>query len=353
MKKIAYIELDTHAEIAANFMELMHDSNEFSVDYYFSEKILKQIGKHNSNIFSTKNSELLNQLKNQNYDLVIIGTVHRYFNLFTAICQQFNTSVIVHNLNFAKISRFQLFKNIFKKDVKYRLKLLFKEGLLSAPQVFKRANNLLVLDDHLLAEDLGLDLKFLPVFFWNKFEIPQKSFFVIVIPGTVSQERRDYFHILNSIKTFEKGTHFQFVFLGKAANKELLWLREFEKNKPQNISVKYFTEKVSQHIFDDWMKEAAILWCPIQTETAFFSNKEWYGKTKMSGNIGDAIKYGKIAIFPENYANSQAFIIPENTNIEEQLFTYGKLMNDDFQKKFNKEKIASELEKTLQTLIKT
>ena len=50
----------------------------------------------------------------------------------------------------------------------------------------------------------------------------------------------------------------------------------------------------------------------------------------MSGNIGDAIKYGKIAIFPENYANSQAFIIPENTNIEEQLVTYGKLMNDDF-----------------------
>lgn len=353
MKKIAYIELDTHAEIAANFMELMHDSNEFSVDYYFSEKILKQIGKQNWNIFSTKNSELMNQLKIQNYDLVIIGTVHRYFNLFTTICQQFNTSVIVHNLNFAKISRFQLFKNIFKKDVKYRLKLLFKEGLLSAPQVFKKANNLLVLDDHLLAEDLGLDLKFLPVFFWNKFEIPQKSFFVIVIPGTVSQERRDYFHILNSIKTFKNGTYFQFVFLGKAANKELLWLREFEKNKPQNISVKYFTEKVSQHIFDDWMKKAAILWCPIQTETAFFSNKEWYGKTKMSGNIGDAIKYGKIAIFPENYANSQAFIIPENTNIEEQLFTYGKLMNDDFQKKFNKEKIASELEKTLQTLIKT
>ena len=29
---------------------------------------------------------------------------------------------------------------IFKKDVKYRLKLLFKEGLLSAPQVFKKAN---------------------------------------------------------------------------------------------------------------------------------------------------------------------------------------------------------------------
>ena len=43
-KKIAYIELDTHAEIALNFMELMNDSKAFSVDYYFSEKILRFFG---------------------------------------------------------------------------------------------------------------------------------------------------------------------------------------------------------------------------------------------------------------------------------------------------------------------
>ena len=69
MKRIAYIELDTHAEIAANFMELMDDSEEFVVDYYFSEKILKSIGKHQSNIFLTESSEVLNQLKSKNYDL--------------------------------------------------------------------------------------------------------------------------------------------------------------------------------------------------------------------------------------------------------------------------------------------
>ena len=44
LKKIAYIEIDTHAEIALNFMELMNDSKAFSVDYYFSEKILKFLG---------------------------------------------------------------------------------------------------------------------------------------------------------------------------------------------------------------------------------------------------------------------------------------------------------------------
>ena len=36
MKKIAYIELDTHAEIAGNFLELMKNSQKILVDYYFS-----------------------------------------------------------------------------------------------------------------------------------------------------------------------------------------------------------------------------------------------------------------------------------------------------------------------------
>ena len=349
MKKIAYIELDTHAEIARNFSELMNDSKVFSVDYYFSEKISKQINVKFSNVYLTESSAILEQLKSKKYDLVIIGTVHRYFNIFNKISSDFNTSIIVYNLNFTTISWPQLFLNIFKKDFAYRLKLLLKESLFSAPNVFKNARNLLVLDESLINENKNLELIFLPVFHYEFKEKKESESLTIVIPGTVSQNRRDYLHLVKSIKSFNETHYFQFIFLGKASGKELSWLKELEKNQ----SVKYFTEKVSQHIFDDWMKEAAILWCPIQTETAFFSNKEWYGKTKMSGNIGDAIKYGKIAIFPENYANSQAFIIPENTNIEEQLFTYGKLMNDDFQKKFNKEKIASELEKTLQTLIKT
>ena len=42
MKNIAYIELDTHAEIALNFMELMAGSSDFHLDFWFSEKIARQ-----------------------------------------------------------------------------------------------------------------------------------------------------------------------------------------------------------------------------------------------------------------------------------------------------------------------
>lgn len=82
MKKIAYIEIDTHAEIAADLMNLMNDSKEFSVDYYFSERIKNQIQTNNEAVFLSDNSMILDQLKSKKYDLVIIGTVHRYFNTF-------------------------------------------------------------------------------------------------------------------------------------------------------------------------------------------------------------------------------------------------------------------------------
>ena len=350
MKKIAYIELDTHAEIALNFMELMKDSQVFSVDYYFSEKILKTLGLSASeNIKKASPENLLHQLSNKNYQLVILGTVHRYFNVFEKITEQFNTSVIAHNLNFVKASNFDLLTAIFKENVQYRLKLLLKEGLLRKSKVYQKAKHLLVLDEALVQENY----KCLPIFY-TKFSdgsinLAEKEIFTIVIPGAVSQKRRDYERVLKSIKIF----HFPFevIFLGKAQGKELEMLQDFEKVKSQNISIKYFKNKVSQSEFDELMQKADILWCPIQQVTEFFSQKEIYGLTKMSGNIGDAIKFGKFAIFPDNYPSKYAFIIPETENIEEQMQTFSQHLEYNFQEKFSKEKVLQELEKTIFALL--
>ena len=349
MKKIAYIELDTHAEIALNFMELMNDSKVFSVDYYFSEKILRFFGfaqndKLPENIKNATPENLIQQLSTDNYQLIIIGTVHRYFNVFEKVAEKFNTSIICHNLNFVKVANFDLLSSIFKEDYQFRLKLLLKEGLLRKSNVYKKAKNLLVLDR-------GFDsaqpdkYKFLPIFYTKFSENSDNPIFTIVIPGAVSQKRRDYERVLKSIKIF----HFPFeiIFLGKASGKELEILQDFEQSKPENISIKYFTEKVPQDVFDNFMQKADILWCPIQQETEFFSQKEIYGFTKMSGNIGDAVKFGKLAVFPENYPSKYSFIIPEKGSLGDFLFTKKDV---DFSE-FSKEKVLQELEKTIFALL--
>ena len=46
---------------------------------------------------------------------------------------------------------------------------------------------------------------------------------------------------------------------------------------------------------------------------------EIYGKTKISGNVGDTIKYGKMSIFPKNYPSKCKFIIKEQDDIENQI----------------------------------
>ena len=385
MKKIAYIELDTHAEIALNFMELMNDSKVFSVDYYFSEKILRFFGfaqndKLPENIKKATPENLIQQLSTDNYQLIIIGTVHRYFNVFEKIAEKFNTSIICHNLNFVKASNFDLLSSIFKEDFQYRLKLLLKEGLLKKSKVYQKSKNLLVLDQ-------GFDsaqpdkYKFLPIFF-NKFsEKPKNETYTIVVPGEVSQKRRDYKSVIKKLKNLElnieeselrrsetfventlseKGSsvgttqNLEIIFLGKASGKELEMLQDFDSSgslRMPNVSIKYFTEKVPQDVFDEYMQKANILWCPIQQETEFFSKKEIYGAPKMSGNIGDAIKFGKLAIFPENYPSKYAFIIPEIHNIEAQLYTQQKHLEYDFQENFSKEKVLKQLEKTIFALL--
>jgi hypothetical protein len=270
--------------------------------------------------------------------------VHRYFNVFEKVAEKFNTSIICHNLNFVKVANFDLLSSIFKEDYQFRLKLLLKEGLLRKSKVYEKAKNLLVLDR-------GFDsaqpdkYKFLPIFYTKFSGKSENETYTIVIPGAVSQKRRDYERVLKSVKNFR--FPFEIIFLGKASGKELEMLQDFEQSKPENISIKYFTEKVPQDIFDDYMQKADVLWCPIQQETEFFSQKEIYGFTKMSGNIGDAVKFGKLAVFPEDYPSKYSFIIPEKGSLGDFLFTKKDV---DFSE-FSKEKVLQELEKTIFALL--
>ncbi len=353
LKKIAYIEIDTHAEIAQNFLELMHGSENFEVDYYFSEKIKKQIQAEKEHVFLSDSSMIIEQLKTKNYDLIIVGTVHRYFNTFQTIAEKYNTAFIVHNINFTTLSKFNLFKNIFKEDHIYRLKLLLKEGLFTTSLVYKKAKALLVLDETFRSEKY----QFLPLFYTKAIEKQLNPRLIVVIPGGVSQKRRDYKRVFSEIRALENEYKegrvveklIEFVFLGKAKGTELKELTDLERSL-QYISIQYFSERVSSADFEKWMQKADVLWCPIQQETEFFSQKEWYGKTKMTGNLGDAIKFGKWAVFPANYPSKLDFIIPERENSIEQFKTL-KNTSFDFQKKYNRKSVQENLENTLMNLI--
>lgn len=338
MKKIAYIELDTHAELANNFFELTKDSAKISVDFYFSEKIYKLLDLHGANIFLTDYSELLETLAKEKYDLTIIGTVHRHFIFYKAIVEKFNTAILVHNFNFAKASKWELFKSIVKKDFKYRLKLFLKEGLLEAPKVYQKSKYLLGIDELMSKKN---NLKFLPIYFTQFYSQNSKNETIkIVIPGTVSQSRRDYDSVLYKLKNFKDiGINYEIIFLGKASGKELEKLKSIVDKLPQFIKIQYFECKISQKEFDHYMTKTDLLYCPVQSKTDFFSIAEIYGKTKISGNIGDAIKYVKPAIFPDTFESDLGFIVKEKSDLQAQ---FSEVLEQKFDfSDFSKDKISN------------
>ncbi|SHM16711.1 hypothetical protein SAMN05444360_108198 [Chryseobacterium carnipullorum] len=346
MKKIAYIEIDTHAEIAQAFMDIMKDSSECNVEYYFSKKIKDRVEQTGETVFLSDSSMIMEQLKLKKYDLIIIGTVHRYFNTFHALVQKYNTAVIVHNINFSVASKGALMKSIFKGDVVYRLKLWWKEGLFYTSKVYRNAKNLLILDEELSSDKY----KFLPLFYSENFEKAENKHLTVVIPGGVSQKRRDYHHVFETIQHVKTKEKCEFIFLGKATDSELKQLQKLSQQLPENISVHYFSDRVSNTDFQKGMQKADILWCPIQQKAEFFSREEIYGRTKMTGNLGDAIRYSKIAVFPKDYPSQLEFIIPEKENVLEQ-FKELKNTRFDFQKNYNRNSVLKKLEKVLSGLI--
>lgn len=346
MKRIAYIEIDTHAEIAQAFMDIMEDNQHFAVDYYFSKRIKDQIGKHGETVYLSDSSMILDQLKMKGYDLVIIGTVHRYFNTFLAITEKYNTAVITHNLNFTKASKQDLMKSIFKEDVIYRLKLWWKEGLFYSSEVYQKAKHLLVLDEVLASGNY----RFFPLFYTRNFDKAKNENWSVVIPGGVSQKRRDYNTIFKTIQHLQTDKNWEFIFLGKAQGHELKTLKKLSADVPGNVHITFFSERVSSEDFEKWMQKADVLWCPIQQETTFFSLKERYGVTKMTGNLGDAINYGKWAVFPKNYPSKLEFVLPEKENFLEQCNDLPEV-DFDFQKTYGKGEVQKRVEKLLNNLI--
>lgn len=312
----------------------------------------------NFSIFKVNEKNLFETIQSKsaikNYDFVIIGTVHRYFNTFYKITENFKTSIIIHNRNFTEISTFNLFLNIFKKESIFRLKLLVNEGLLLKNKIINSAKNLYIFDENLIKENSKYSL--LPLLFSTENIQKSNNHSSIVIPGNVSQQRRNYKKILKNLEDWcsknlnNNENSIEIVFLGKADKNELLWLQNFEKNQFSNLNIIYFKEKVPQDIFDEYMKNASFLWCPLQMKTEFFSVTEIYGRTKISGIIGDAMKYQKIAYLPKSYTTDFPFLQEDFDDFQEMLNHFESLNYQiDFQE-YSLENVSKSLDKILKNI---
>ena len=343
--RIAYIELDTHAEVLNQFYELTKNSTTFDVDFYVSDKINKLVRNQDFEPIVTDANKIIRLLNGQDYDLVIIGTVHRYFKTFLKIVRAFSTAVLVHNLNFAKSESADLLKAVPLDDSTYRTKLLLLEGLLSVPKVYTECDYQLVLDEN-MSDDKHL---FLPLYYLKNTSKTRNPIPKVVIPGAVSQNRRDYNKVIQVLQKAKQPL--DVYFLGKAEGEELKAIQALVAKPNLPLKLHFYTQKLSNSEFQKILSKADVLWCPIQTKTSFFSLEEIYGKTKSSGNLGDAITFGKKAIFPKSYTSHYPFIVKEADDILAQLNDVLMDTDYDFEKNYSYQNIQKKLEDTLVQMI--
>lgn len=345
--RIAYIELDTHAEVLNQFYELTAASDVLEVDFYVSPKIKSLLGNSLQQVNVVEPHQLLEAIKQQSYELIILGTVHRYFSTFLKVVKNFKSAIVVHNVNFSETPKHRLLNLIFKDDFVFRTKLLLKEGLLLSPDVYQLASFLLVLDQNMTSENR----RHLPLYYMKKKSDVKNAVPKMVIPGAVSQKRRDYDKVIAMLQHVEKPL--EVYFLGKAQGAELEKIKSFVRSKKVFLKVHYYNQKLSQNDFQHLLSEADILWCPIQTETSFFSQTEIYGKTKSSGNIGDAITFGKLAVFPPEYAGKLPFVISETSDFIEDIEDIVRSKPYNFEQDYSFEIVKNQLENVVLEMIRS
>ncbi len=130
----------------------------------------------------------------------------------------------------------------------------------------------------------------------------------LVVTGSVESERKDYQLLVNAMQKLD-GYYgcIRLVFLGRAigsyAESICHQLDECVKNGLELVT---YRDYVSTDVFNEEIKKATFLVAPIISETIYKGVTEQYGKTKVSGTIGDLIRYARPGIL-----SSQIIISPE------------------------------------------
>ncbi len=131
----------------------------------------------------------------------------------------------------------------------------------------------------------------------------EKGLLKIVIPGSVHPSTRNYSMIYELIKKLNcANSQVEIILAGKAsgkAGKEII--QKMNGIQIKNLNIKCFTDFLSAEKYQQIMKEADVLLCPIPAQTVSNFTVEKNSYSHVSGNINDFINYDKAIILPMSY----------------------------------------------------
>lgn len=145
----------------------------------------------------------------------------------------------------------------------------------------------------------------LPFTVANDFEEqPKNKIIQIIIPGSITQESRDYEMIIETLQSVvpKLTTEVCITLLGApVAFKDFETIKDLRLLENEFLTVHTYDEYISQEIYDQELNKASFLLLPISEVMKGSPIKEQRSKTCVSGNINDMVKYRKPALLPAFY----------------------------------------------------
>lgn len=362
MKKIAFIEMETHSALLEQWYLLVKEMQTINFHFFVSEKIRGKLTAIPTDYLTIIDS--VSETDFSDFDSVVVNTLHRNYDDYKKLFTEKSVLCLVHNLNFSLFFKGITIGNILKEKEKltYFLKLYFKEKIASKRKTILESKHFGVIS-HSALETIQVDGSYsnksqlIQMNYCKQYMFPENDIIQIVMPGNVSNKRKDVDLVFKILKKLHPQNKIHFTFLGKPENEKVLQqLEELKLTCHQNIAITHYHQFIPWEEYSKVIEKSHLLLCPIKQETSFYWVDEVYGKTKVSGAEADCMYNGKIGIFPSSYPkmdwhnwyyNDEKELkeLLEHLNIEDLRKEYQKLQ--PYTEKFTFEKVKNELEKQL------
>lgn len=366
-KKIAFIEMETHSALLEQWYLLVSRMNRIDFHFFVSPKVYDKLTaipqEHISVIVSVAETDF------SHFEGVVVNTLHRDFRNYEKLFTSQQVLCLIHNLNFSLFFKTISFANILKEKERftYFLKLYLKEKVASQRKVILKAKQYGVISEAALQTILAngkhsAKSKLIQMNYCHESVFPEDEVIHIVMPGNVSNKRKDVDLVLSVISRLQPQSTLQFTFLGKPENDSVVsQLEQLKKNCHSKIRITYFSQFIPWVSYSKIISKAHLLLCPVKEQTSFYWVDEYYGSTKVSGSEADCIYNGKIGIFPGSYPKmdwhnlyyeneNELYEMLNTVTVEQLKKEYEKL--HPYVEKYTFEKVKKILEKQLLELTK-
>jgi hypothetical protein len=320
MTNIGILELQYHQPYASTIMKVCRSENN-SVTLFTTEMIFSHLKQYISN-FSQYQIKLKNQNENvshflkrvekfcnENIDLLFVNTIQgSFFEImpyldFNPSCKKILT---VHNVNswlkpmfYYQFGGIDAIKNFLDFNIRGIMRKLIIDKYDGLNVIYSPLRNYIQNNTSYTKPIFNIPSS---IYEGDSPEIKHKNV-VFMIPGGITQDRRDYESVLKVFKNiFSKYNNVELILLGRPIGVEAEKLiNKFRKLKNEGNKIQYFDKFVDYSAWQNYFINCDVVILPIITDFYFSGNKEIYGMTKGSGVFFECIKFSKIFIISSEY----------------------------------------------------